>query len=210
MYNFHLDKINKILNDLSKVTPKQFELHSKASLEWFLKTIKKYLGNAYVNHEVFGKIPPEHSYYNGLTRPNNTVIGGCFIFNYYPKNANNISVLPYYDRYPIIFVLKHNNSSILGINLHYLPPKARIMLMYTIYENTIHQNKQRLLKFDYQNLIKKIGIAKPCIKRYLINNIKSIYRVDTTNWDLAITLPTQYFVRSSQNVVWKDSLDFDS
>ena len=48
-------------------------------------------------------------------------IGDMFIFQYDPKYKDKPSILPYYDRYPVIIMFDTGLTGFLGLNFHYLP-----------------------------------------------------------------------------------------
>ncbi len=201
-YGFYKKKLQEIIAEFQQITPKAFEIHTKESLIWFKNIISKYLPGKHINYETYKDLPPEKNYYNGKTTVSKIVSGACYIFEYNPTNAYNREKLPYYDLYPTIFVLSHNSYSMLAINLHYLSPMYRAIIMSAIYNTTNNKNQQRLLNFSYAKTIKNIAMAKQCVRRYLYSNISNIYRVDTTNWDFITMLPTQYFVGTYEKKVW--------
>ena len=61
------------------------------------------------------------------------------------------------------------------------------------------------LKLSY-DLLKGIGRAVPCVKRYLGTNVRSnTVRINADEWEIAIFLPVERFQKESKNTVWKDS-----
>jgi hypothetical protein len=58
-------------------------------------------------------------------------IGKMYTFFYDPKHKET---LPYYDLFPLIFVVGPAAGGFLGINLHYLPPVLRAKLMDSLYQ----------------------------------------------------------------------------
>ena len=96
-----------------------------------------------------------------------------------------------------------------GLNLHYLSPgvRARFLdeLMATAPKNI---NDMTRLRLRYKLLAgtRKFKEFKPCWKRYLGSNIRSrLVRVPMTDWEIAIFLPTQQFVKRKDNYVWNQS-----
>jgi hypothetical protein len=134
-------------------------------------------------------------------------IGNMYMFFYDPKGKKT---LPYYDRFPLVFVIEKYSDGFLGINLHYLPYKLRAQLMdalYTISTNKKYDDTTRL-RVSYQVLksAAKFGPFKPCIKRYLTGHAKSSYmKVDSTEWDIALFLPVEQFKKASASEVWSES-----
>ena len=56
-------------------------------------------------------------------------IGKMYLFQY---DAKHKDILPYWDRWPLIFPFDNAKGGFYGINLHYLPPGARISLMLSL------------------------------------------------------------------------------
>ena len=134
-------------------------------------------------------------------------IGKMYMFVYDAKTKN----LPYFDAFPLIFPIEFYGDSFLGINLHYLPPRTRALLMDALYD-TINNKKfdnTTIMKISYQILNKasRFKWFKPCIKKYLFSQVGSpfIY-VSPDEWDFALMLPTENFQGATKQRVFKDSL----
>lgn len=134
--------------------------------------------------------------------------GSMMLFNYDPKMKGD---LPYYDTFPLIFVVGPAEGGFYGLNMHYLPYKQRAMLMdalYNLVSNSRYDDSTRL-KLSYQ-LLKKASsykLFKPCFKHYLHRNVKSRkILIDSVEWDIALFLPIQRFQKASASQVYSDSL----
>lgn len=142
--------------------------------------------------------------YNNLT---NREIGGMYMFFYDPKHKET---LPFYDRFPLIFMIEKYNDGFLGMNLHYLPHLYRARLMDALYSITMKDNVRdsKKLRLSY-NLLKsaaKFRYFQPCVKRYLTNHVKSRFLwVPYEEWDVALMLPTERFKKSKKSKVWTES-----
>ena len=134
-------------------------------------------------------------------------IGRMYMFYYDAKTKED---LPYWDRFPLIFVLELYQDGFLGINLHYLPPILRAKLMDKLYD-TINNNKyddSTKLKISYQILksASQFKLFKPCLKKYLTNHVRSkFFTIDVNRWDMALMLPTERFEKKTKYQVWKES-----
>lgn len=132
-------------------------------------------------------------------------IGSMYMFSYNPKHKET---LPHYDIFPLIFPIGMKNDGFLGINLHYLPPVLRAILMNHLYE-TINNKKYdstTKLKISYEllNGYAKFNYFKPCVKHYLLDYVSgSFLYVEPSNWDIALMLPTERFKKQSKELVWK-------
>lgn len=136
-----------------------------------------------------------------------TAIGSMYLFNYDPKHK---ATLPYYDRFPLIFMIEDYNDGFLGINLHYLPPTLRAQLMDALYSLSSNQryDENTKLRISY-NILKsaaKYRYFKPCVKRYLTSQVKSRFLlIDPVEWDIALFLPLQRFSKKSAGYVYGES-----
>ena len=62
------------------------------------------------------------------------------------------------------------------------------------------------MSYDLLNKTSKLSAFKPCYKKYLTKHIKSrISEISATEWEIAIFLPTEQFVKKGKNSIWKDS-----
>lgn len=134
--------------------------------------------------------------------------GSMMMFNYDPKLKRD---LPYYDTFPLIFVVGPAEGGFHGLNMHYLPLKQRAMLMDALYDLTTNSryDDSTKLRLSYQ-LLKKASTYKyfkPCFKHYLHRHVKSRKMlIDSVEWDIALFLPIQRFQKASSAQVYSDSL----
>jgi len=135
--------------------------------------------------------------------------GDMVMFIYDPKTKEK---LPYYDTFPLVFPISLKEDGFLGINLHYLPPYHRALLMDELYTTLNNQamDATTRLRINYEILkgAAQFKAFKPCIKRYLTSHIRSVkINVHPSQWDMVLTLPLARFVKADQLRVWNDSLD---
>jgi len=134
--------------------------------------------------------------------------GRMYMFQYDPKFKNK---LPYYDTFPLIFVLENSRSGFMGLNLHYLPPVLRARLMDALYDRVISENTQNLqtrlrVSYDILKSASQLRFYKPCIKKYLHSNTRSRFLyVNPDKWDVALMLPSARFKKANINKVYRDS-----
>jgi hypothetical protein len=135
------------------------------------------------------------------------LLGSMYMFYYDPKHKEE---LPYYDRFPLIFPYKKVKGGFMGLNLHYLPLQLRAKLMDGLYDyaNNTRYDESTRLKLNYELLTQasKLKFFKPCIKHYLNNHVQTKFMyVYPSEWDIALFLPTERFVKSRKNQVWMDT-----
>ena len=135
------------------------------------------------------------------------LLGSMYMFYYDPKYKEE---LPYYDRFPLIFPYQKVKGGFMGLNLHYLPLQFRAKLMDGLYDyaNNTRYDESTKLKLNYELLTRasKLRWFQPCIKHYLTQHVQSKFMyVYPSEWDIALFLPTERFVKAKKNQVWMDS-----
>jgi hypothetical protein len=118
--------------------------------------------------------------------------------------------MAYYDRFPLVIPIEEYNDGFLGLNLHYIHPKQRMILLDKLSEtaNNKKYDKTTKLRLSYEYLAasSKAFEAQPFIKRYLYNHIESRFlEVSADEWDIAALLPVETFVGASTSKVYADS-----
>ena len=137
----------------------------------------------------------------------NILLGKMFFYKYDPKFAKK---LPYWDMYPLVFPFERAPGGFYGLNLHYIPPRDRAVLMDNLnqYASNNKYDQTTRLELSYR-LLKRYGRAVPCVKRYLGDRIVSqTVRIDADEWEIAIFLPVERFQKASKGEVWADSRRF--
>jgi hypothetical protein len=143
----------------------------------------------------------------GGAKNRDKIIGRLYMFVYEPKHRQT---LPYYDRFPVVFILGPYDDGFLGLNMHYLPPRIRLSLFNSLMKLASNANltDRTRLKLSYELIagISTYRYAMPCIKRYLTSHIRSrVAEIPADEWDIALFLPTENFAKTSMEKVWSDS-----
>jgi hypothetical protein len=138
-----------------------------------------------------------------------TIIGKMYFYFYDPKTKDKLT---FYDKFPLVIPIEEYKNGFLGLNLHYLHPKKRLILLDKLseYANNSNYDETTKLKLSYGLLSssKNIFEMKACIKQYLFSNIKSKFlQIDSDEWDIAALLPVENFEGASKNKVYMDSED---
>lgn len=139
---------------------------------------------------------------------NRLLPGRMYMFQYDPKMKTK---LPYYDTFPLIFVLESERNGFLGLNMHYLPPILRARLMDALYDRVISEDSQDIqtkVRVTYGILkgASQLRFYKPCIKRYLYSQTRSRFLyINPDKWDIALMLPSARFQKANINRVYRDS-----
>ena len=138
---------------------------------------------------------------------NRSMIGRMYFYFYDPKTKD---MLPYYDRFPLVIPIELYPDGFLGLNLHYIHPKQRIILLDKLasFANNKQFDETTKLRLTYQTIksASRIFEAKPCIKRYFWKNVKSRFvEITADEWDIAALVPYEYFVGTNKHNVWTES-----
>ena len=137
----------------------------------------------------------------------NSTIGKMYFYFYDPKTKDT---LPYYDRFPLVIPIESYKDGFLGLNLHYIHPKQRLILLDKLSEtatNDKFDSKTKLrVSYSYLAGASKAFEATPCIKRYLYSHIQSRFlEISADEWDIAAMLPVETFVGATTSKVYADS-----
>jgi len=134
-------------------------------------------------------------------------IGSMYCYYYDPKYAKK---LPYYDEFPLIFMIDKIPGGFVGINLHYVSPRNRIVIMDALTRTVQGKNydaKTKLaISYNVLKGLSKYNMIKPCVKKYLYTHVKGNFvKIDANEWDIALFLPVQKFKKAAASKVWSDS-----
>jgi len=173
------------------------EKNTEKSLKWFQKQLR---GIKSINRRELLK----DDNFKTRARP---LSGRMFMYFYDPKHKKT---LPYYDRFPLIFMVESAKGGFYGINLHYLPHKLRALLFdrLTDYTSNERYDITTRLRLTY-NLLKgatKLKLFEPCFKHYLNEHVRSkMVEVPASEWETVLFMPTENFKKSNKTKVWSDS-----
>ena len=138
---------------------------------------------------------------------NTSMIGKMYFYFYDPKTKES---MPYYDQFPLVIPIEKYNDGFLGLNLHYIHPKHRMILLDKLSDtmsNDTYDEKTKLkINYRYLAAASRIFEANPCIKRYLFTQIESRFlEITADEWDIAAMLPVESFVGATTSKVYADS-----
>ena len=138
-----------------------------------------------------------------------SIIGRMYFYFYDPKTKDK---LPYYDKFPLVIPIERYPDGFLGLNLHYIHPKQRIILLDKLSEiatdNNFDANTKLRISYDYLSRASRLYQAKPCIKRYLFSHVQSRFlEITADEWDIAALLPVESFMKADKSKVFADSED---
>jgi hypothetical protein len=142
-----------------------------------------------------------------LLRVDKPLPGRMYMYFYDPKHKET---LPYYDRFPLIILVDKVEGGFTGLNLHYLPPNLRAKFFDKLTEFTnnkkYNETTRFRLKYNFLKGASKLKEFQPCFKRYLTSKVQTkITQVPATEWEVALFMPTEQFVKKSKSSIWKES-----
>jgi len=140
--------------------------------------------------------------------------GRMIMFQYDPQAK---TTLPYYDKFPMGFIVDVNPDGFLMLNMHYLSPNLRANVMDALYQFLPLQEGQELQDSDKLQMMpqpyrilkryRRLRWYKGCLKRYLNTNIQSrIVTIYPKEWNMALFMPmTRTFRGASKMQIWRDT-----
>lgn len=166
------------------------------AIKWYRDTIKK-LGGATRPELLKDKARMKDWFYPGF----------MYLFVYDPKWKKK---LPYYDKFPLVIPIQFYNDGFLGINLHYLDYRSRLLLFHellTLIDKHPTDPRARFrLAYRALNRMARFKAFKPCLKRYLSAHVQShAIKIEAPDWETALFLPVENFAKKSKTKVWKIS-----
>jgi len=133
--------------------------------------------------------------------------GNFYFFGYSPKGK---SEMPFYDQFPLVFVMNYQTGGFLGVNFHYLEHKYRAWFINRL---TQYADKTRWDLFPDSKILAKypnfksdprLRFYKPTIKTYLYECIVTkATKISPSEWNTAIFLPLERFAKMGSADVWK-------
>lgn len=169
--------------NLIRATAREIASKAKEAIDWFRDSVS--------NIQKKQQRSDPNKIFKTVSSPQ---IGSMYLFVYDPKYK---LILPFYDMHPLVIPIEMYVDGFLGLNLHYLPPLARIQLLKALDDtkNNDKYNETTKLSISY-GLLKTYSNQfkghEQCIKRYLFSHVRSSFHiVNPTDWEKAAMLPLQ-------------------
>jgi hypothetical protein len=137
----------------------------------------------------------------------NTIIGKMYFFFYDPKTKETLT---YYDKFPLVIPIDRYADGFLGLNLHYINPRDRVILLdklsTTLNNKSYDESTKFRINYAYLTAASRAFEATPCIKRYLFRNVNSRFlNIAANDWDIAAMLPVERFQKATKQKVFAES-----
>ena len=193
--------MESLIKRLEQETPAELEARSIESLRWFQQRVKTM------------KLTPEAFYHqSNLRKARRYLEGRMYTFFYDAKYKEK---LPYWDRFPVVLILDMYQGGFSGLNLHYIPPRYRVRLLYELYkyitldDDTRDENMKPHIRIRYEMLrgMSKMKFFKPCYKRYLTQHIDGrALEITSDYWDVMAMLPLADWQKKHAREVYTESI----
>ena len=187
-----------LLEKLAREHPSDLQRRSIESMKWYIGRMRKLKLNT-------------DKYYkqSKMERTRRYIEGRMYNFFYDPKNERT---LPYYDRFPLAIMIAMTPDKVLGINLHYIQPRYRLILLDALYRYTNNENYDETTKFrvTYPLVrgVAKLRWARPALKWYIFSQIQgNALEIEPEYWDIASFLPTAQFMKKNIREVYRETLE---
>lgn len=172
------------------VGPRTYD-NTKAAFDWYKKEVRKMV------------VPIQRAQLLGKREPLQP--GGMFLFAYDPKTKDQ---LPYYDTQPLILCFNVEADRFWGINLHYLAPEARAIILrelLAVAHSKFHRTQKLKLSWQILSHYVKSSWLNHAVKQYLYSQIViAPVMINAEAWKMSIFLPTESFVKEHRTKIWKD------
>ena len=130
----------------------------------------------------------------------NFVLSGQMYYFKYLAEPRNL----YYDRFPLIFIIRKRGRLLEGINFHYMHMRYRTDLLDSMkpyFDEDELSEDTRLRVKTFRQLIlttRKFRFAKEAIHRYRMENIRSkIIRISPVSWHTAVLEDAEKFITAT-------------
>lgn len=178
---------------------KDIDILTQESISWFYKFTKLYVRNA-----GFNQIAKEGQIATKM------IPGMIYTYRYDAKWKEE---LPYWDANPLILCTSVTEKGWYGINFHYMPPLARLLIMSTLLATLNNATYTDNLKFKinwkkaekFARTVGKHPELKHSIKQYLRSHVRShLVKVNPEAWEMSLFLPLSRFQKKNSRYVWSD------
>jgi len=190
-----------LFTDILSSLPAEIESNSAEGLKWFSNAVQS------MSRSKFKKINVLRSETYAENASDN-IIGHMYMMFY---DAKYKDVLPYYDRFPLVIPMGFTNNGFIGLNLHYIAPKYRAILLEELFtlisDEELDSETRFKLSYGLISKVSRFKYGKPCVKRYLTSHIEGqLERVLPIHWSLVSQLPSARFGKGTNTLtVYKDS-----
>ena len=155
-----------------KALAKGQSLTNRKAINWLRRKIDELYGS---NPLTYPEIVKESS--RVLSPADRKFVGKMYMFQY---NALGKDELPYYDKYPLTYVIRIEGDGFLGCNLHYVRLTQRDELAKSLLNNSAQG---------------AVSVPRRTLHKYLYTAVKDIiFPIPEDEWSDVAQLPTEEFI----------------
>lgn len=174
----------------------------KQSWQWFLYNARQISDSKRLKNAPLGMFTDNQPLLTPKLMP-----GFMYMYFYDPKGKDE---LPFYDTFPLLLPFSMDDKHFTGLNMHYLPPKFRHILMTKLlrYANDKNMGEKTKLMMSWNLLSNaaKFPEVAPCVKQYLKGYVKSRFlKIKPEDYMIAVSLPLERFKKAENDYVWRKS-----
>jgi len=133
-------------------------------------------------------------------------LGEMFLYVYDAKTKDK---LQFWDANPLIIMLSRAEGGYYGLNLHYIPPRMRILFleeMLKIDASSLASRTKEAAKSTILRRASKTKFFAPMIKRYLFSQVRSKFvKIPQEEWFNVASLPVANWKKSGAPSVYANS-----
>ena len=154
----------------------------KRSYLWYRNSVRKYAlrvddnPERLIRDEIQDRMGAEEQEDSNQIR-RYAVSGHMYLFEYKAKTAQR---LPYYDQFPLVYVIKATRNEFWGLNLHYMSAKRRAWVMKRLMDG-------------------RIDAPRNCFHKYITSHVDGfLLDLAAPEWATAMLLPIETFVKKNK------------
>lgn len=184
--------------------------HTRESTEWFQKRVSKDFNVRAQRKQLMDTPAYRHRGASAVE------IGKMYLFHY--DAIDEGGRLPYWDMFPVTFFFnkstsKNGKALLHGLNLHYLPPRLRYILLMELLKLKTSKGytpRTRLrMQYDAIKAASQTGVFTPCIKTYRVDHVRSVMtEINPNDWEIVTFLNIDQWQKASRADVYKDALKY--
>ena len=161
-------------------------------------------------------VSPNSLMSNAARRRDDILPGQMYLFFYHPVGTDT---LPFYDTFPLVIPFSEDAETFTGINFHYLPPKARAVLLRNLLDfatdDKLDEKSRLRFQWSFIRGASRYPGVEHAVKKYRKDHVVSQFLfIPATQWFNAIMLPVEQFstgrsmTRFSKASVWQKTVSY--
>jgi len=128
-----------LFEQYDNLLPAEIQEKTSESLDWFRQNLRKIT----LREDQVSRSQGE------TASPSNMRTGEMFMYMY---DAKYKDLLPWYDRFPLMILLEKSPKGFLGLNLHYIAPRYRAVLLEELYKYSTDEDLEEGVKDSFYEI----------------------------------------------------------